>query len=326
MNRTATVMRGLLALLVLVGLVVGLPLALLAVAGSPIPDSLPDPARLWDTLTSQDDGTVLLAVLRLAAWAGWALFTASVLSDLVARARHVRVPHLGPQQALASHLVAAVAALAVLAPTAAAAAPTGPPPAPTVATVSTSTTAASGETAWSSLARSLSEADRTTSAAAPTAGEAAADEDAAWREHRVVRGDTLWDLADAQLGDGYRWTEIYAASAPLPQPGGARLEDPDLILPGWTLRIPAAASTPVAPPVNRTPTPPPAAHVAPSAPGGATDQGRVDAPPVTPLSTAPALAGAGMVSAAPNTPLSSPAATPAGDWRAMIRDGVPELE
>ena len=123
MNRTATVMRGLLALLVLVGLVVGLPLALLAVAGSPIPDSLPDPARLWDTLTSQDDGTVLLEVLQLAAWAGWALFTASVLSDLVARARHVRVPHLGPQQALASHLVAAVAALAVLSPTAAAAAP-----------------------------------------------------------------------------------------------------------------------------------------------------------------------------------------------------------
>ena len=94
MNRTATVLRGLLALVVLVGLVVGLPLALLAVAGSPIPDSVPDPAQLWDTLTSRDDGTVLLVLLRGAAWFGWALFSVSVLADLVSRARHVRVPSL----------------------------------------------------------------------------------------------------------------------------------------------------------------------------------------------------------------------------------------
>jgi hypothetical protein len=318
MTRTATLVKGLASLLLLGVLVLGLPVALLAVGGSPLPTTGPDPASWWRLLTSRDDGTVLLAVLRVAAWAGWALFTASVLADLVARARHVRVPHLGPQQALASQLVAAVAALAMLAPGAAAASPAGPPAPPTVATSSTSSTAASGVNAWASLA----DADRPTPAAS-SPGDAAAAQDSAWREHRVVRGDTLWDLAVAQLGSGYRWTEIYAASAPLPQPGGARMEDPDLILPGWRLRVPAADSPPVAPPATRTLIPPPPSPVAP---GADADQERVDAPPVTPLSTAAALAGAGMVSAAPSTPLSSPAATPARDWRAMIRDGVPELE
>lgn len=48
----------------------------------------------------------------------------------------------------------------------------------------------------------------------------------------VRPGDTLWELAERHLGDGSRWTELYAANRAVV---GA---DPDLIRPAERLRIP----------------------------------------------------------------------------------------
>jgi hypothetical protein len=52
------------------------------------------------------------------------------------------------------------------------------------------------------------------------------------RLRTVVKGDTLWDIAQAEYGDPTRWPEIYAANTDVV---GA---DPDLIFPGQVLRIP----------------------------------------------------------------------------------------
>jgi LysM repeat protein len=49
----------------------------------------------------------------------------------------------------------------------------------------------------------------------------------------VVKGDTLWDIAQDEYGDPTRWPEIYAANTDVV---GA---DPNLIFPGQVLRIPA---------------------------------------------------------------------------------------
>jgi nucleoid-associated protein YgaU len=72
----------------------------------------------------------------------------------------------------------------------------------------------------------------------------------------VEPGDTLWDIAQEQLGEGGRYPEIAAASDHV-QDDGDRLTDPDLIRPGWTLTLPdsmpadpetsPAASLPAAP-------------------------------------------------------------------------------
>ena len=56
--------------------------------------------------------------------------------------------------------------------------------------------------------------------------------------HRVARGDTLWGIADEELGDPTRFGEIVELNAGDLQPDGRRLADPDLILPGWVLEVP----------------------------------------------------------------------------------------
>ena len=53
--------------------------------------------------------------------------------------------------------------------------------------------------------------------------------------------DTLWDIAERYLGSGLRYKEIAAAQPGVLQPDGSRLVNPDLIQPGWMLRLPADA-------------------------------------------------------------------------------------
>ena len=84
-------------------------------------------------------------------------------------------------------------------------------------------------------------------------------------------GDTLWDIAEDHLGKGSRYPEIAAASAGIVQHDGARLTDPDLIRPGWTLTVPGVPDQPVGPaPVDaRVPAaapPPPANGATPPRP------------------------------------------------------------
>ena len=57
----------------------------------------------------------------------------------------------------------------------------------------------------------------------------------------VEQGDTLWEIAEDELGDGTRYPEIFRENVGEPQPDGQRLTDPDVILVGWELDIPGTA-------------------------------------------------------------------------------------
>jgi LysM repeat protein len=61
-------------------------------------------------------------------------------------------------------------------------------------------------------------------------------------EYEVQPGDTLWDIADDELGDPTRWREIWERNAGDDMGGGRTFDDPDLILPGWDLDVRADAS------------------------------------------------------------------------------------
>ncbi|WP_188421943.1 LysM peptidoglycan-binding domain-containing protein [Nocardioides daphniae] len=68
----------------------------------------------------------------------------------------------------------------------------------------------------------------------------------------VEPGDTLWEVAEAELGDGARFVEIFEASTHTVQPDGEQLSDPSLIHPGWELTVPSqnGHSPVVEPPVE----------------------------------------------------------------------------
>ncbi|MEV1142910.1 peptidoglycan-binding protein, partial [Micromonospora sp. NPDC049799] len=121
-RRTGRVLTGLGALVVLCGVLVGAPVALLTLAGNPLPDQVPTLAEIGATLTSRDDGQLFLRALALAGWFGWATFALSVLVELGAqtlRRPAPRLPGMGRQQRAAAALVGSVALIVAASPAAA---------------------------------------------------------------------------------------------------------------------------------------------------------------------------------------------------------------
>src|SRR5215218_563321 len=134
------VLPGLAAIVLLLALVVGVPAALVALIGWPLPRRLPSLGL--ETLRAPVDTSTLVNVLALVVWVAWAQFTACVLVEVKAAVAGAglpaKVPLGGLNQLLARQLVAAVLLLTT---SAAGLAPTrlglggGVPPRPPAATV-----------------------------------------------------------------------------------------------------------------------------------------------------------------------------------------------
>ena len=129
-----------------------------------------------------------------------------------------------------------------------------------------------------------------------------------------MRGDTLSEIADTHLGDPARYTEIFEANRDVEQPDGRRLTDPDLILPGWDLRLPGVATP--APPV---PEPPPTSPAGTDPAPAATTEART--PDTAPPTTVPAIPVP-----APISTTTSPPATPTIDAPSVLDNGADQSE
>jgi len=63
--------------------------------------------------------------------------------------------------------------------------------------------------------------------------------------YRVQPGDSLWRIAERELGSGFRWREIYRLNEGTRFSDGMSLTDPHLIYSGWVLELPKTAEAPV---------------------------------------------------------------------------------
>ena len=259
----ADLVHGTGALVVTVGLLCGVPWALLQVGATPLPGALPSLDALVALVTTPDDGSLFLSALTWAGWLGWGSFALAVAVETAAGLLHrpaPRLPALGPQQHLVRRLLTGIglllsAPVLIALPPAHASAPTA-----VVATAPVTTT--QGPVA----------------AGAADAGSTSAVEVV------VTSGDTLSAIAEDHLADADRYPEIADASRGIVQADGRTLTDPDLIHPGWVLRLPgtgvpapdggpAASAAPTPDPPTATPAPTPVPAPPATAP----------APPATPL-------------------------------------------
>jgi DNA-binding SARP family transcriptional activator/LysM repeat protein len=264
------VVKALLAAAITIGVLVGIPAALLHYAGDPLPRSVPTMDVVKHTLTNPMTPQMLLKALSIVGWYLWAILAVSFLVELVAAARRVNAPHiptLGPTQALAAALIAAIGITALLRAAPAHAAETFSASAPTGGRVAATAPALAGTGSLSTAHLAVGNA----SSAAP-------------REsvHTVKPGESLYSIAKEDLGSGDDWPALYKMNAGVVQADGDKLTNPDLIRPDWKIRItapgtdqdPATTTAPSAeapaPPTPRASDPAtsaPSAHPAPATSG-----------------------------------------------------------
>ncbi|BAJ32190.1 MULTISPECIES: LysM peptidoglycan-binding domain-containing protein [Kitasatospora] len=253
------------ALLALVLLLAGVPALLgygtLAVA------AMGDPVHgdLIAALTSPDDGSLFLWLLVGLGWIGWLCFLVSVLVEIPAQLRGRvarRIPAFGWSQRIAAGLVGSVIALLPVAGSAFAATPETAQRPAAVAQLQAAP-------AYAALP-----------AGAPAAAPAADPQQAVYTVRDARPADSLWSIAERQLGSGERWTEIAKLNAGRPMDdSGTRFDADRPIQPGWQLLMPADAkpdaNAPAAQPGTATPPAPPALPAGTSAQAGLPAHGSV---------------------------------------------------
>lgn len=222
--------KGLAALIVLLGLIAGLPFALFAAAGNPL-ERLPDILQL---ASRPDYGLIITmsTILPLLGWGFWLYFMLSVLLELPSAIKGINAPRIkgfGSAQGISGALLAAVIGIFGVA---------GPANAATVDTSMSSQTVIS---APQQSGNSTIDQKVAATAAQKTDGPETF-------KHTVQSGDTLWGLAETHLGDGAKYKKILDCNPDI--------TDADEIYAGTTINIPKIkASTPKSTPKPVKPAP-----------------------------------------------------------------------
>lgn len=289
MRRATQLAKGFGALFVLVALMIGVPWALWHFVGWPLPHAIPTWTQLHSGLSQHGiPDETLINALAIVVWLCWAVLVASLLAELPAAiGGHAarRLPVAGIFQPVTGRLLAIVV-VAILA-TVARPGPSVTSPLPSsihgavrpvpVAAVLTSdhqsvSTPSVGTRPVSTPLSDTPLVPQCDSASpvqlvppAPPVAPAVAmdsamdDHGSAMQVYVVQPRDTLWGIAETQLSDPMRWSEIFALNEGRSEPNGQTLTDPHWIYPGWTLLLPDAAPQLPAPqlatPQSTTPQP-----------------------------------------------------------------------
>ncbi|MFE6164074.1 hypothetical protein ACFQ7F_34745 [Streptomyces sp. NPDC056486] len=214
----AAVLRALASLAVLAAAIAGLPLLLVKVTPVVWETSHDDLSHLLDR---QDTGGAFLLVLVAVAWLGWAQFTFCTLREIPAqlRGREWRAPRgLGSSQRLAAVLVGSILVL-----------------------LPTSTALASPANAVPPVAAShqAQQAPQTPQPMPAARAATTVDDGAPTYTVRDVRpAESLWSIAEKELGDGERWRDIAQLNNGRTMVDGSAFHASTFLQPGWQLRMP----------------------------------------------------------------------------------------
>jgi len=263
------VLAGLGAIVVLLVLLIGPPVALITLFGLPVPRTLPSASLLTHRLQA----AAVLKACSVVVWLAWLQLGWCVVAEVTAAVRNVgmprRVPLAGGMQAVVHRLVTTallVAAATTVAPALApAAALAATPPAATALAPGAAGAAPGTIPGKSRPAAPLvppaanggghrpgpSDVSRPYRPGEPAAGgngtqarQAVPDGQpgAGWA-HRTEKiyvvkppsgrfHESLWEIAENHLGDGRRYPEIFELNKDRPQPDGSALTIASLIRPG----------------------------------------------------------------------------------------------
>ncbi|MFJ6636738.1 hypothetical protein ACIQMR_36060 [Streptomyces sp. NPDC091376] len=210
------VLKALVSLLALVAAVAGLPL-LLAWATPVVWETSRD--DLMHLLDRQDTGAAFLALLIVVGWAGWAQFAFCAVRELIAqlRGRTWHAPRgMGASQRAAALLVGSILVLL-----------------PTNSALASDAQAAPATTAVHAPGQAQAALPE---AAAPSASTAAPT----YTVREVRPAESLWGIAERELGDGERWREIAALNEGRTMADGQVFKASTFLQPWWQLTMPDA--------------------------------------------------------------------------------------
>ncbi|GHB74328.1 hypothetical protein GCM10010377_75920 [Streptomyces viridiviolaceus] len=214
------VITGIVSLLVLAGAVVALPLLLTWATPVIWAATHDDLAHLLDR---QDTGAAFLALLLVVGWVGWAQFAFCAVRELAAqlRGRTWRVPRgFGASQRAAAALIGSIL---VLLPTSSALASDAQ------AATSATATRLPGQAGEQPSSEQVQPGSGTSSAT-PV--------------RTVQAGESLWSIAERELGDGERWREIAALNEGRAMADGQVFQSNSFLRAGWQLQMPSDVTFP----------------------------------------------------------------------------------
>ena len=233
MRHLNNLIRGVGALIIVIAFVVGVPTALVAYVGWPLPTSLPTLDQIQLAFRSGIDPQLLINTLAVVVWIVWAQLVTALTAESIAAVRGRTARHLpvlpGLQPAVAQLVAAITLAAATLGPLRAV--PATATPLPAEFTLTSSYPAMDFDHEPPSPRWAESTQPHKAEPHQPT--------------YQVMRHDTLWSIAETTLGDGRRWKEIRALNEGRTMPDGHSFtETTNDLTPGWLLVLPNDASTP----------------------------------------------------------------------------------
>ncbi|WP_149259076.1 BTAD domain-containing putative transcriptional regulator [Actinomadura sp. K4S16] len=282
---TGDVLAGIGALVALTALLAGVPLALLTIFGSPLPDHVPSASDL----THKVGPGSLIAILVVLVWLAWIQLAACVVVEVYAGIRGVgvpaRVPLAGGTQSLVHRLVVAALLLFTATTSIMPALAGGLSQRPPVVQMQMQPQAQE----FHQVPEAPERPAAVPVAAVEDLAEHPTEKAATTKIYRVHPPDgrhheSLWEIAEKCLGEGRRYKEIYSLNKGHIQPDGTRLTIASLIRPGWILEMPADAKHAQVIPAKDLHDYFRHGHAVPDAPA----KPRNPAPPATPKPTPPA--------------------------------------